>query len=81
MLGWDGNELQGEAFEKLYEVYEKIERCEDHKLLTDWKYLIITYETLAGYSFFAHRVTKVAQAGQQLHDIIQIAAKGHGRIT
>jgi alpha-amylase len=39
LTAWLGNELQKEAFEKLYETYEKIERCEDKKLQTDWKYL------------------------------------------
>ena len=39
LTAWLGNELQHEAFDKLYDLYEKIERCEDKKLLTDWKYL------------------------------------------
>jgi len=39
LTAWLGNELQQEAFQKLYELYEKIERCDDHKIQTDWKYL------------------------------------------
>ncbi len=39
LTAWLGNELQNEAFDKLYNLYEKIERCEDPKLLIDWKYL------------------------------------------
>lgn len=36
---WLGNELQLEAFNKLYELRDKILQIKDPKILTDWKYL------------------------------------------
>jgi len=36
---WLGNELQLEAFDKLYELREKVLQIKDPKILTDWKYL------------------------------------------
>lgn len=39
LSAWLGNELQNEAFSKLYELSEKIDQCKDEKLLKDWHYL------------------------------------------
>ncbi len=36
---WLGNEMQKEAFNKLYALSEKTERCDDIKLKKDWGYL------------------------------------------
>ena len=39
LSAWLGNNLQEDAFNKLYSLVPKIEKCEDNRLLTDWKYL------------------------------------------
>lgn len=39
LTAWLGNEMQQEAFNKLYGLLPKINKCHDEKLLTDWKYL------------------------------------------
>ena len=39
LSAWLGNDLQNEAFNKLYEVQQVIEACDDKCLLSDWKYL------------------------------------------
>lgn len=36
---WLGNELQNEAFNKLYSVAERVRLCEDRRLKQDWEYL------------------------------------------
>jgi alpha-amylase len=39
LTAWLGNEMQQEAYHKLYSLTPKIERCTDPKLLKDWDYL------------------------------------------
>jgi alpha-amylase len=39
LTAWLGNELQNEAFNKLYELSGKIGECTDINLLKDWQYL------------------------------------------
>lgn len=39
MSAWLGNEMQQEAFEKLYSLLPGIKHCADSKILRDWKYL------------------------------------------
>ncbi len=39
LTAWLGNAMQNEAFEKLYELSEKIKLCKDENLLKDWEYL------------------------------------------
>ncbi len=39
LTAWLGNELQDEAFYRLYEFEQKVKYCKDENLLTDWKYL------------------------------------------
>jgi len=39
LTAWLGNDLQEDAFNKLYALTEKIHKCTDEKILTDWKYL------------------------------------------
>ena len=39
LTAWLGNELQDEAFDKLYQLEGKIKKCKDKSILTDWKYL------------------------------------------
>lgn len=36
---WLGNEMQKEAFEKLYSIAPMMEKCKDEKLQKDWEYL------------------------------------------
>ena len=36
---WLGNNLQNEAFHKLYSIAERVRLCEDRKLKQDWYYL------------------------------------------
>lgn len=36
---WLGNELQNEAFKKLYSIAERVRLCEDKKIKQDWNYL------------------------------------------
>ena len=39
LTAWLGNGLQEDAFNRLYSLTEKIQKCEDLKILADWKYL------------------------------------------
>lgn len=39
LSAWIGNKMQKEAFEKLYELKNQINRCEDKRLKKDWDYL------------------------------------------
>ncbi|MBN1118245.1 MAG: glycoside hydrolase family 57 protein [Bacteroidales bacterium] len=39
LTAWLGNDLQEDAFNKLYSLTERIQKCEDKKILIDWKYL------------------------------------------
>jgi alpha-amylase len=39
LTAWLGNNMQQNAFNKLYEFTEKIKKCKDEKILADWKYL------------------------------------------
>jgi len=39
LTAWLGNEMQQEAFNKLYSLLPKIKQIKDKKLLTDWNYL------------------------------------------
>lgn len=39
LTAWLGNELQEDAFNKLYALTERITRCTDPRILKDWKYL------------------------------------------
>jgi alpha-amylase len=39
LTAWLGNEMQDDAFNRLYSLTEKINKCTDNKILTDWKYL------------------------------------------
>ena len=39
LTAWRGNELQVEAFDKLYNLAERIKQTPDQKLKQDWKYL------------------------------------------
>lgn len=42
LSAWLGNELQEEAFNKLYELLPRIELCTDIDLLKDWEYLQVS---------------------------------------
>jgi alpha-amylase len=39
LTAWLGNEMQQEAFNKLYALIPKVAKCTDHKILKDWSYL------------------------------------------
>jgi alpha-amylase len=39
LTSWLGNEMQKEAFDKLYVLSHRIENCRDEELLKDWNYL------------------------------------------
>ncbi|MFW5822403.1 MAG: glycoside hydrolase family 57 protein [Tangfeifania sp.] len=39
LTAWLGNEMQKEAFEKLYELSPQMQHCTDEELNKDWKYL------------------------------------------
>lgn len=39
LTAWLGNDLQEDAFNRLYSLTDKIQKCENPKLLADWKYL------------------------------------------
>jgi len=39
LTAWLGNELQDEAFEKLYSVEAKVKSCDDKEIIRDWNYL------------------------------------------
>ena len=39
ITAWNGNELQGAALEKLYQMTDKVQRCDDAQIKKDWEYL------------------------------------------
>jgi alpha-amylase len=39
ITAWNGNELQAAALDKLYELTDKVTRCEDKQIMKDWEYL------------------------------------------
>ncbi len=39
VTAWLGNEMQDEAFDKLYQAERKVHNCKDEEILTDWNYL------------------------------------------
>ena len=39
LTAWLGNDLQDDAFNKLYEIEEKVSRCNDPDIMKDWRYL------------------------------------------
>jgi alpha-amylase len=39
LTAWLGNDLQDEAFDKLYDLKEKVQQCEDPQIWKDWLYL------------------------------------------
>jgi alpha-amylase len=39
LTAWLGNELQDEAFDKLYALEDKVQQCNDKKIEDDWHYL------------------------------------------
>jgi|WetSurMetagenome_2_1015567.scaffolds.fasta_scaffold40684_2 alpha-amylase len=39
VTAWLGNELQIDAFNRLYQLTERVDRCDDEKIRKDWKYL------------------------------------------
>jgi alpha-amylase len=39
ITSWLGNELQVDAFNRLYSLTDKVNRCDDPKIRKDWKYL------------------------------------------
>ncbi len=42
LTAWLGNGMQKEAFEKLYELRHRMEKCSDPELVKDWNYLQIS---------------------------------------
>lgn len=42
LTAWLGNEMQEEAFTKLYDFLPQIKQCTDEKLLKDWRYLQVS---------------------------------------
>ncbi|MBN2806303.1 MAG: glycoside hydrolase family 57 protein [Prolixibacteraceae bacterium] len=42
LSAWLGNEMQEEAFNKLYDLLPRIERCTDEELIKDWEYLQVS---------------------------------------
>jgi len=42
LTAWLGNEMQNEAFNKLYSLLPKIKKCTDDDLLKDWDYLQVS---------------------------------------
>jgi alpha-amylase/alpha-mannosidase (GH57 family) len=39
LTAWLGNELQDEAFDKLYELEARVKQCDDAQIQKDWEYL------------------------------------------
>ncbi len=39
LTAWLGNELQDEAFDKLYQLEAKVKKCTDASIIKDWEYL------------------------------------------
>ncbi len=42
LTAWLGNEMQEEAFNKLYDFLPRVKQCTDEKLLKDWRYLQVS---------------------------------------
>ncbi|MFA9392452.1 MAG: glycoside hydrolase family 57 protein [Prolixibacteraceae bacterium] len=42
LSAWLGNELQEEAFNKLYDLLPRIEKCDDPEIRKDWEYLQVS---------------------------------------
>jgi alpha-amylase len=42
LTAWLGNDMQNEAFNKLYALKDLVKRCNDPAILTDWKYLQVS---------------------------------------
>ncbi len=42
LTAWLGNEMQNEAFDKLYALLPKIKKCTDEDILKDWAYLQVS---------------------------------------
>ncbi len=42
LTAWLGNDMQNEAFKKLYALKELVKKCDDPAILTDWKYLQVS---------------------------------------
>lgn len=42
LTAWLGNELQDEAFNNLYNLEEKVKRCQDEQMMRDWQLLQIS---------------------------------------
>ncbi len=57
LTAWLGNELQDEAFGKLYSCAPKIRQCRDENILRDWRYLQAS-------SHFYYMCTKWFSAGE-----------------
>ena len=57
LTAWLGNEMQKEAYEKLYSLSEKIVDCTDNSLLKDWNYLQLS-------DHFFYMSTKVSTDGE-----------------
>lgn len=57
LTAWLGNEMQKEAFEKLYNLSPQIARCQDEALLKDWNYLQVS-------DHFYYMSTKYFSAGE-----------------
>jgi alpha-amylase len=42
LTAWLGNDMQNEAFNKLYDLKDLVKKCNDPDILTDWKYLQVS---------------------------------------
>lgn len=42
LTAWLGNDMQNEAFNKLYALKDLVKKCNDPAILTDWKYLQVS---------------------------------------
>jgi alpha-amylase len=42
LTAWLGNEMQKEAFNKLYDLHERMAGCKDSRLVKDWNYLQVS---------------------------------------
>jgi alpha-amylase len=42
LSAWLGNELQEEAFNKLYSLLHRVEKCDDAEIIKDWEYLQVS---------------------------------------
>ncbi len=57
LTAWLGNDMQNEAFKKLYELRDIVKKCNDHTILADWKYLQVS-------DHFYYMSTKLFSDGQ-----------------